>query len=325
MSSFADPSEATPTAALPSEFRSTLSALAARHTLHSTPSTAATSGFALLELGPADTLLDVGCGDGRVLIAAAQTVGCRAVGWEIHEARAAEARANVAAAGLAAERASVFTGNIMEVVDSVLADGVTAVYLYLNQVGLGRILPYLRNNPTTLRVACYCYEFRVRDLTAEERKSKRKAWVGTKPNMPEVKFPVCAYLLGGRAGSGGGGGDGGGGVAVLSPQWPSEAGGELRYASFPKVELHRHLEGAVRASTVLEEAQRHGVSLPHGPEAALTEPGLLTLEGLRPHIQSLTPFPNLASLLSIFDWTQVCLLHISVYIQSIFSVKVSLN
>ena len=77
-----------------------------------------------------------------------------------------------------------------------------------------------------------------------------------------------------------------------------------RFQAIPKVELHRHLEGAVRATTVLAEAQRHGVSLPHGPGAVLTPPEGLTLEGLRPHIQSLDPFPNLASLLSIFDHTQ---------------------
>jgi hypothetical protein len=82
----------------------------------------------------------------------------------------------------------------------------------------------------------------------------------------------------------------------------SDRGSE--WAPRPKVELHRHLEGAIRLSTVLEEAQRHGVALPHGPHAEPTPAPQLTLEGIRPHIQTLQPFPDLASLLSIFDRTQ---------------------
>ena len=72
----------------------------------------------------------------------------------------------------------------------------------------------------------------------------------------------------------------------------------------PKVELHRHLEGAVRLTTVLDLAKEHGVSLPHGPSGDLTAPKDITLEGIRPHIQSLSPFQNLEALLDIFNYTQ---------------------
>ena len=77
-----------------------------------------------------------------------------------------------------------------------------------------------------------------------------------------------------------------------------------RFLSRHKVELHRHLEGAVRLSTVLDVARRHGVALPHGRNGELTESSRLTLEGIRPHIQTLEPFPNLETLLNIFDYTQ---------------------
>ena len=77
-----------------------------------------------------------------------------------------------------------------------------------------------------------------------------------------------------------------------------------QFQQLPKVELHRHLEGAVRLSTVLEEAQRHDVRLPHGPDATLTPANQLTLNGLRPHLQALQKFPDLAGLLAIFDHTQ---------------------
>ena len=34
--------------------------------------------------------------------------------------------------------------------------------------------------------------------------------------------------------------------------------------TFPKIELHVHLEGTVRAGTLLQIARRNGVSLPAG-------------------------------------------------------------
>lgn len=77
-----------------------------------------------------------------------------------------------------------------------------------------------------------------------------------------------------------------------------------RFKEKPKIELHRHLEGAVRVDTVVDLAKRANVSLPHGEMGEMTAPDRLTVEGVRKHIQSLEPFPDLASLLSIFDHTQ---------------------
>ncbi len=51
-------------------------------------------------VGPDDVVMDLGCGDGRVVIDAAQTFGCRAIGVEVVEELAARARANVEAAAL---------------------------------------------------------------------------------------------------------------------------------------------------------------------------------------------------------------------------------
>jgi ribosomal protein L11 methylase PrmA len=47
-----------------------------------------------------DLVYDLGCGDGRIVIAAARRYGARAIGFDIDPARVAEARRNVAAAGL---------------------------------------------------------------------------------------------------------------------------------------------------------------------------------------------------------------------------------
>jgi hypothetical protein len=46
----------------------------------------------LAHVTPDDTLLDVGCGDGRIVARAAQQVGCRAIGIEIEPALAARSR-----------------------------------------------------------------------------------------------------------------------------------------------------------------------------------------------------------------------------------------
>lgn len=86
-----------------------------------------------------------------------------------------------------------------------------------------------------------------------------------------------------------------------------------QYQHVPKVELHRHLEGSVRLTTVLDEAIKHNISLPHGPLGEMTPASQLTLEGIRPHIQSLTPFPNLETLLNIFDYTQSTFHNIDVF------------
>ena len=64
---------------------------------------------------------------------------------------------------------------------------------------------------------------------------------------------------------------------------------------------------------MLDEAIKHQISLPHGPSGEMTKSSKLTLEGIRPHIQSLTPFPNLATLLQIFDLTQSTFVNIDVF------------
>lgn len=54
----------------------------------------------LARVGRNDVVYDLGCGDGRIVIAAARRHGARAVGFDIDPARVAEARRNVAAAGV---------------------------------------------------------------------------------------------------------------------------------------------------------------------------------------------------------------------------------
>ena len=48
--------------------------------------------LALADIGPDDLVYDLGCGDGRLLIAAAQQHGCRCVGFDLDPQRVSEAR-----------------------------------------------------------------------------------------------------------------------------------------------------------------------------------------------------------------------------------------
>jgi SAM-dependent methyltransferase len=56
--------------------------------------------LALAEVGPSDTVYDLGCGDGRIVICAAQRYGARGVGVDLDPDRVAEAKARAVAAGV---------------------------------------------------------------------------------------------------------------------------------------------------------------------------------------------------------------------------------
>jgi adenosine deaminase len=65
-----------------------------------------------------------------------------------------------------------------------------------------------------------------------------------------------------------------------------------KWRAFPKVELHRHLEGALRLETVVELAPQVGIDLPHDPKK------------IREHFLVETPMTDLGSVLRKFLHTQ---------------------
>lgn len=67
----------------------------------STPSEDVATMIAVASIGPSDVVYDLGCGDGRLLIAAMRAGAARAVGFEIDVARVEIARLAVRTAGLA--------------------------------------------------------------------------------------------------------------------------------------------------------------------------------------------------------------------------------
>lgn len=63
------------------------------------------------------------------------------------------------------------------------------------------------------------------------------------------------------------------------------------HPDLPLIDLHRHLDGNVRLSTILELGQQNGISLPAD-----------TLEGLRPFIQVTEPLTDISEYFQKFDW-----------------------
>lgn len=80
----------------------------------------------LANIRPGETVYDLGCGDGRILIEAAQKYKAKAVGIEISPKVAAEARAHVKKAGLS-QSVQVIEGDLLQA-DLTGADVVT-IYL----------------------------------------------------------------------------------------------------------------------------------------------------------------------------------------------------
>ncbi|GAQ84326.1 hypothetical protein KFL_001850010, partial [Klebsormidium nitens] len=89
----------------------------------------------LADVTPSDTLVDIGCGDGRILVAAAQR-GAQCCGFEMISSLANEARENAQRAGVA-DRIAVHE------VDAMKADlrSASVVTLFLTSAGNKRLLP----------------------------------------------------------------------------------------------------------------------------------------------------------------------------------------
>lgn len=63
-----------------------------------------------------------------------------------------------------------------------------------------------------------------------------------------------------------------------------------------KIDLHRHLDGNIRAQTILELAEKNGIRLPADD-----------VESLLPHVTITTPHPGLVSFLEKFRWPMAVL------------------
>ena len=69
--------------------------------------------LALAKVGRNDTLYDLGCGDGRIVVTAAKRYGARGTGIDINPQRIEEARSNAKAAGVG-NKVQFRVGNLFE-------------------------------------------------------------------------------------------------------------------------------------------------------------------------------------------------------------------
>jgi SAM-dependent methyltransferase len=157
--------------------------LAPRDTLWSAHDEVIRDAFSLLKLTKDDVFADFGCGDGRVLQAAATTVGCKCVGYEINADRAASASASAALAGLS-DLVTIHAKNALEA----NFGEPSAVFLFLIKRGLRIILPYLneaaRSRPGGIRVVTALYRF------PEHVKPAEIHWVHV---SDDLKVPLYRY------------------------------------------------------------------------------------------------------------------------------------
>jgi cyclopropane fatty-acyl-phospholipid synthase-like methyltransferase len=109
-----------------------------------TPDDAVEAMLDLAQVGPNDVLYDLGCGDGRLLIRAAQHWGTRGVGIDIDPDRIAQAQTQAQQAGVA-HLITLQQGNLYET--DLSAATVVALYLlpHLNVRLRPRLLQQLRS------------------------------------------------------------------------------------------------------------------------------------------------------------------------------------
>jgi SAM-dependent methyltransferase len=65
-----------------------------------TPPNVVTAMLRMAHVGANDVVVDLGCGDGRIIVAAAKEFGARGIGYDIDPDRISEARRNAARAGV---------------------------------------------------------------------------------------------------------------------------------------------------------------------------------------------------------------------------------
>lgn len=93
----------------------------------------------IMQLTSSDVVAELGCGDGKAAIQMAKRSGCRVEGYEIDPQKVAEARRNVADAGLS-DRITIHENDI---VGLKLPDSTTAIYAFLYPELLAKIKPQL--------------------------------------------------------------------------------------------------------------------------------------------------------------------------------------
>lgn len=116
-------------------------------------------------VGSRDVVLDLGCGDGRIVVAAAKEFGARGVGYDIDPRRVAEARKNASRAGVA-DRAQFAQKDLF---DARIAEA-SVVTVFLLPAVLDKLRPrFLRELAPGTRIVSH--SFPIRDWTPDQKLS----------------------------------------------------------------------------------------------------------------------------------------------------------
>lgn len=117
----------------------------------------------LAKVSSQDVLWDLGCGDGRIAVTAAEEYGCQARGFDIDPQRVKDSVANARKRGVqrrvTIENRDIFTLD--------LSQGPTVVTLYLLPRLNARLLPQLRKLPPGARVVSVAH--RLADIKPDEQ------------------------------------------------------------------------------------------------------------------------------------------------------------
>jgi SAM-dependent methyltransferase len=118
-----------------------------------TPDAVVARMLELAHVGPTDVVYDLGCGDGRIVAAAAARYGARAVGYDIDPVRVAEARHTIARHGVERlvqiEQRDIFTLDL---------GAASVVTLYLLPELNVRLLPQLERMKPGTRIVSHDFD-----------------------------------------------------------------------------------------------------------------------------------------------------------------------
>jgi len=118
-----------------------------------TPMAAVERMIEMAEIKPGDVVYDLGCGDGRIVVAAAKLHGVKAVGVDISAKRVAESRERARAAGVKGlveiRQADIFGLDL---------DQADVVFLYLTPRLNERLMPQLQRLKRGARIISYEFD-----------------------------------------------------------------------------------------------------------------------------------------------------------------------
>jgi SAM-dependent methyltransferase len=207
--------------------------------------------LALAEVGPGDLVVDLGSGDGRIVIAAAREFGARAVGVEIDRTLIAEAQAAARKHGVA-DRVRFITRDLF---DADLREA-TVLTLYLLPETNRRLLPkILAEMPAGARVVSH--RFRVGDWRPDAMVivDVDDDWSAVGPDREVYLFRVPARVAG---------------------EWEVEREGGAGAFRLSLGQTHQFIGGSAATGGVRVDLER---AVLHGREIRFVVPGAGPLGG----------------------------------------------